>query len=151
MQTGPITAKAFAADMRLLWRTLWASRGDARRFESACIQQCSIAVVHSCKDSVPGCAKAVFTGGLAHARVQRRVGQDGSHGGCELLVAGNEAGFAVAHDGWRAAIGSDDGGNAGSESLEHDIAEGVSVRGEDEQIHISVGAREGFAAQDSGE
>ena len=67
------------------------------------------------------------------------------------LICPDEAGFAIAHDAGRAAIRGDDGGNAGGQSLEHHVAEGVGVRGEDEGIHVGVGAGQIRAAQDAGE
>ena len=37
------------------------------------------------------------------------------------------------------------------QGFEDDVAEGIGVRWEDEQVHVGVGGGEGFAAQDSGE
>ena len=44
-----------------------------------------------------------------------------------------------------------DGRNAAGEGLQDNVAEGVRVRGEDEEVHVCVGAGEGFAAKDAGE
>ena len=49
----------------------------------------------------------------------------------------------------RSAVGGDDGGDGGGEGFEDDVAEGVSVGGEDEQIHVGEGLGEVFAAQDA--
>ena len=72
--------------------------------------------------------------------------------GCgEILIRADVACVAIAHDACRAAIRSDDGGNTGGQRLQHHVAEGVGVRGEDEGIHVGVGARQIRAAKDSGE
>lgn len=47
-------------------------------------------------------------------------------------------------------VRGDDGGDAGGEGFEDDVAEGVGVGGEDEQIHVAVGLGEGFAAENAG-
>ena len=50
-----------------------------------------------------------------------------------------------------AAVRGDDGGDATGKGFKDDVTKGIGVRGEDEEIHVGVGAGEGFAAQDAGE
>ena len=79
------------------------------------------------------------------------VGEDAGYGGGEFAIGDDAAGFAVADDGAWAAVGGDDGGDSAGEGLKDYVAEGVSVRGEDEEVHVGVGGGEGFAFEDSGE
>ena len=57
---------------------------------------------------------------------------------------------AVEDVGW-ATMGGDDGGDAAGEGLEDHVAEGVGVRGEDEEIHVGVGGGESDVAEYAGE
>src|SRR5277367_4903598 len=88
--------------------------------------------------------------GLAHPGMLGWVGKDAGDRGCKVFVACDTAGFSFADDrGWT-SIGSDDGRDSGGQSFKDHIAEGVGVRREDEEVHVGVGARKRFAAQDAG-
>ena len=76
---------------------------------------------------------------MAHGGVLGGIGEDGGDGRGESIVGHDAAGFAVADNRLRAAVGSDDGGHAARKSLKHDVAEGFGVRGEDEEVHVGVG------------
>ena len=78
------------------------------------------------------------------------VVEQAGDGGGEELVANDVSGIGT-DDVTGSAVGGDDGGDGGGEGFEHDVAEGVGVGGEDEQIHVRVGLGEGFAAEDAGE
>jgi len=93
----------------------------------------------------------VFAGGGAHGEEAGGIGEDLGDGCGEVVVFGDGAGFAIGDDEARAAVGGDDGGDTAGEGLEDDVAEGVSVRGEDEEVHVGVGAGEFRTAEDTGE
>jgi len=92
----------------------------------------------------------VLARGLAHAGMLRGVGEDASYGGGEIFVAGDAAGFSFADDRGRTAVGSDYGGNTRSQGFKDHVAEGVGVRGKDEEVHIGIGTGKRIAAQDTG-
>jgi hypothetical protein len=102
------------------------------------------------EDGVPAAGLRVDAGSGAHGGEAVWLAQDGCCGGGEAGVFGDRS-SCRADDVFGAAIGCDDGRNAAGEGFEHDVAEGVGVRGEDEQVHVGVGLGESVAAQDSGE
>ena len=100
------------------------------------------------EDIIPGGTDGGEAGLRGHLAAQARVrgeGQGLSEKG--VIIVGNEPGFAVADDEFRSAGGSDDRGNAGGESFEDDVAEGIGSRRKNEDVKISVGAGEGLAAE----
>ena len=85
-----------------------------------------------------------------HLGMNLRVPQDAGYRVRKLIVAGNASCFAIANNGLRAAVGRNDRRHSAGKRFEHDIAEGVSVRGEDKEIHVGVCLRQRFAAQNTG-
>lgn len=79
------------------------------------------------------------------------VGEDLGYGRGEIGIGGDATGLAVANDRAGTAVGSDDGGDAARQRLKDDVAEGIGVGGEDEEIHVGVGGGERFAVEDAGE
>ncbi len=108
------------------------------------------------EDGVPGVAEGVLAGGGAHAGEEFGVGDDFGDGGGEVVVGGDAAGLAGggegggAEDVGGAAVGCDDGRDAAGEGFEDDVAEGVGVGGEDEEVHVGVGFGELLATEDAG-
>ena len=78
------------------------------------------------------------------------VGEEMCDGSRKLLILNNIASFWTDNIAGSTVRG-DEGWDARGEGFEDDVAEGVGVGREDEQIHVGVGLGEGFAAQDAGE
>ncbi len=90
------------------------------------------------------------SGSPAHLLMFFGAGEDSGYCGGELAVGDDSPGFAVVDYGARAAVGSYHRGDSAGQGFKDHIAEGIRVRGEDEEVHVGVGAGEGFAFQDAG-
>ncbi len=93
----------------------------------------------------------MIAGGFAHAGELSGIGEESGDALGEVLVVGDDAGLAVLHDVLRASVACDDCGNSAGEGFEDDVAEGVGVGREDEEVHVGVGLGERTAAEDAGE
>ena len=79
------------------------------------------------------------------------IGEDGGDGGGELRVGNDAAGWPSRTMVAGPPSGVTMAGTPLAESFKDDVAEGVGVRGKDEQVHAGVGRGEGFALEDAGE